>query len=168
MKKPKMSNMTIRLTTALRVRLQNAADNLSRSLAREITFRLESSFTPEHRTINDFLAENECTFEEQTALVHHLSQMREAKMMAQLPPPAFRVPRNMGTALPAERMDDPLLKIGTKIVRPKRGTREYAEWLADKIVNGGDYAKEAAEMLRTWPEQITNPGERNGNENPAN
>ena len=30
-------------------------------------------------------------------------------------------------------------------------TREHAEWLADKIVALGDYAKEAAEMLRHWP-----------------
>lgn len=29
--------------------------------------------------------------------------------------------------------------------------REHAAWLADKIVALGDYAKEAAEMLRRWP-----------------
>lgn len=29
---------------------------------------------------------------------------------------------------------------------------ERAAWLADKIVAGGDYAKEAAAMLRRWPE----------------
>lgn len=28
---------------------------------------------------------------------------------------------------------------------------EHAAWLADKIVALGDYAKEAAEMLRRWP-----------------
>lgn len=32
-----------------------------------------------------------------------------------------------------------------------RTNREQAEWLADKIVALGDYAKEAAEMLRNWP-----------------
>lgn len=31
-------------------------------------------------------------------------------------------------------------------------TREHAAWLADKIVACGDYAKEAAEMLRRWPD----------------
>lgn len=30
---------------------------------------------------------------------------------------------------------------------------ERAAWLADKIVAGGDYAKEAAKMLRRWPKQ---------------
>lgn len=30
---------------------------------------------------------------------------------------------------------------------------ERAAWLADKIVAQGDYAKEAAEMLRRWPSQ---------------
>ena len=30
---------------------------------------------------------------------------------------------------------------------PKRGTVDYAEWLADKLHNGGDYGKEAAELL---------------------
>ncbi|RMX06739.1 hypothetical protein D8I35_09565 [Corticibacter populi] len=29
--------------------------------------------------------------------------------------------------------------------------QQTANWLADKICNGGDYAKEAAEMLRRWP-----------------
>ncbi|MEJ8816053.1 hypothetical protein WKW77_33700 [Variovorax ureilyticus] len=29
-------------------------------------------------------------------------------------------------------------------------TREDVEWLADKIVKGGDYAKEAAALLRKW------------------
>jgi hypothetical protein len=28
---------------------------------------------------------------------------------------------------------------------------ERAAWLADKIAAGGDYAKEAAHMLRRWP-----------------
>lgn len=35
---------------------------------------------------------------------------------------------------------------------------EHAAWLADKICNGGDYAKEAASMLYRWPEQ-TQQGE---------
>lgn len=30
---------------------------------------------------------------------------------------------------------------------PKRGTVDYAAWLADKLHNGGDYGKEAAELL---------------------
>jgi hypothetical protein len=32
-----------------------------------------------------------------------------------------------------------------------RTDAEQAAWLADKIVALGDYAKEAAEMLRRWP-----------------
>lgn len=34
---------------------------------------------------------------------------------------------------------------------PGKTDAERAEWLADKIVAGGDYAKEAAQMLRRWP-----------------
>lgn len=30
---------------------------------------------------------------------------------------------------------------------PKRGTVDHAEWLADKLHNGGDYGKEAAALL---------------------
>ena len=30
---------------------------------------------------------------------------------------------------------------------PKRGTVDRAEWLADKLHNGGDYGKEAAALL---------------------
>jgi hypothetical protein len=33
------------------------------------------------------------------------------------------------------------------------GDADHAAWLADKIVALGDYAKEAAEMLRRWPAQ---------------
>ena len=32
------------------------------------------------------------------------------------------------------------------------GTREHAEWLADKIVNEGFFNEQAAELLRKWPE----------------
>ncbi len=35
----------------------------------------------------------------------------------------------------------------------KHTDAEHAAWLADKIVSGGDYAKEAADMLRRWPAQ---------------
>ena len=34
-----------------------------------------------------------------------------------------------------------------------KNEQEHAAWLADKIVAGGDYAKEAAQMLRRWPAQ---------------
>ena len=37
---------------------------------------------------------------------------------------------------------------------------ERAAWLADKIVALGDYAKEAAEMLRRWPSGVE--GKTNG------
>jgi len=39
---------------------------------------------------------------------------------------------------------------------------ERAEWIADKIVALGDYAKEAAAMLRRWPVGVALP------ENPRN
>jgi hypothetical protein len=35
----------------------------------------------------------------------------------------------------------------------KRTEAEQAAWLADKIVALGDYAKEAAAMLRRWPDE---------------
>jgi hypothetical protein len=34
---------------------------------------------------------------------------------------------------------------------------EHAAWLADKIVALGDYAKEAAAMLRRWPDSASRP-----------
>lgn len=37
-------------------------------------------------------------------------------------------------------------------------TKERAAWLADKIVALGDYAKEAAALLRDWPDQPPYPG----------
>lgn len=36
--------------------------------------------------------------------------------------------------------------------RPEWLTKDHAAWLADKIVALGDYAKEAAAVLRKWPE----------------
>ena len=40
---------------------------------------------------------------------------------------------------------------------PGNSDGERAAWLADKIVALGDYAKEAAEMLRRWPHLAYNP-----------
>jgi hypothetical protein len=36
---------------------------------------------------------------------------------------------------------------GLGLAPPKRGTVDRAEWLADKLHNGGDYGKEAAALL---------------------
>ncbi len=40
---------------------------------------------------------------------------------------------------------------GVALGAPGDTDAERAAWLADKIVAGGDYAKEAAQMLRRWP-----------------
>jgi len=39
------------------------------------------------------------------------------------------------------------LSEGLGLAPPKRGTVDRAEWLADKLHNGGDYGKEAAALL---------------------
>lgn len=41
--------------------------------------------------------------------------------------------------------------VGVAAGAPGDTDAERAAWLADKIVAGGDYAKEAAAMLRRWP-----------------
>jgi hypothetical protein len=53
---------------------------------------------------------------------------------------------------------------GRKGGAPGATDAERAAWLADKIVAQGDYAKEAAEMLRRWPAGVmgTDGGQSNG------